>query len=358
MNFARSALAIAVTAALLLASLCIPSLALGTPTGTEDMDVTVSLSNTVVKPGDVITVTVSIANNYYASSLQFPVLFPSASFELVASSEAAPINASTVNAIEGSLDCNTTAADFLPVAYSSDDYSGILLQWIAGVSNGYAGVYKQESGAACFTFQLTVLDGVANNDSIFIPADYEDFYNQAMNNPQDGTTVYYIPNMSTVLSLTPAKVLLAPELVSVTGYNLVINDTANTVCGFTLPADGTFTFADEYDAVNGTVITKAVDGVFGTGTAIMLLDANGKLYKSYNAIIYGDATGDGLVDTSDISLLRCWLTSKIVMTAGSPAAVAADANRDGVVDSNDVTLLAGLVNGTQDFAALSQVPVT
>ncbi len=355
MKFAKSAIVYVVATALLLSCMCIQSFAVGTPTGSEAMTVSVGLSNTQVQPGDVITVTLNVMNNYYATALAFPVLFSSSFFELVDGSVTPSINNSTVNTIAGSLDTNTSVADFIPTGYSASEYSGILIQWVAGVSQGTMGVYKQEAGAACFSFSLRVLADATGSSSVFVPAEYDDFYNMAVNSPTDAGTVYYIDNFSSALTLTPANAQVAsadPYIEAATGYNVMVDDVNNYIYGFSVDGS-TFNFSSQFVAVNGSFSVSMPSGSFGTGTLVMLKNSGGTVVKTYEVVIFGDLSGDGLIDPNDIMLLTSHVNDS-TLDVTSPAYLSADLSVDDILDPSDIMILTAVVNGDVAYSAISQ----
>lgn len=90
--------------------------------------------------------------------------------------------------------------------------------------------------------------------------------------------------------------------------------------------------------------TETLNG-FGTGSVVNFV-VDGEIRESYTIIIYGDLTGDGVVDTYDTVLLASVVNLDIEVEEGSAVAIAADiSNSDSVVDTYDLVYLYRVVNG-------------
>ena len=77
---------------------------------------------------------------------------------------------------------------------------------------------------------------------------------------------------------------------------------------------------------------------FGTGTIINLL-VNDEIVDSYTVIIFGDATGDGIIDESDFVMIDLYNAMLYFPEEDSPEFLGMDCNRDGVVDESDIVLV-------------------
>ena len=88
---------------------------------------------------------------------------------------------------------------------------------------------------------------------------------------------------------------------------------------------------------------ESVNG-FGTGTVVNFI-VNGEIYESYTVIIFGDLSGDGVIDTFDTVSLAEIVNLDKTIEEGSAVAIAANiANNDGVVDTYDLSKLYAVVN--------------
>lgn len=102
----------------------------------------------------------------------------------------------------------------------------------------------------------------------------------------------------------------------------------------------------EEDILNSIIVTE--DGVtveivptengFGTGTIINVI-VNDEIVDSYTVIIFGDATGDGIIDESDFVMIDLYNAMLYFPDEDSPEFLGMDCNRDGVVDESDIVLV-------------------
>lgn len=124
----------------------------------------------------------------------------------------------------------------------------------------------------------------------------------------------------------------------VQGTNLVFDsadETTGTGCLCTM------TFAVKSSAPDGkyTVNLIARECVDDDGKGVDLQTSGGEI--TVGGILYGDANGDGKVNTSDLALLRKYLANYVYATGTSSVTVyaGADANGDGKVNTSDLALL-------------------
>jgi len=75
--------------------------------------------------------------------------------------------------------------------------------------------------------------------------------------------------------------------------------------------------------------------LLGTGAKIEVFDDNGKLFRALTVIIHGDVTGDGSIDTNDISTIFDYLYRNMTMTDAQKEGM--DVYRDGEINSNDIS---------------------
>ena len=90
-------------------------------------------------------------------------------------------------------------------------------------------------------------------------------------------------------------------------------------------------------AQDGSVVAE--EGAIGTGTVLRLLDVNRDVIAEYTVVIAGDLNGDGMVNSTDVTDLRCVNARLHDLEPGTAAFLAADVNGDGMLNSSDVTTL-------------------
>ncbi|TYQ14733.1 UNVERIFIED_CONTAM: RHS repeat-associated protein [Acetivibrio alkalicellulosi] len=98
----------------------------------------------------------------------------------------------------------------------------------------------------------------------------------------------------------------------------------------------------------------------GHGDVVHLTDEEGGVVRNYNydafgnqeKILFGDLNGDGLINSTDIVLLRRYLLEIIKDFPSENGKVAADLNGDGLINSTDIVLLRRyILNITKNFMA-------
>lgn len=134
-------------------------------------------------------------------------------------------------------------------------------------------------------------------------------------------------------------------------------------CASISPADGTGTVVDKergliygidegiyslegYVDVEGyTLEYTYLSDSFGTGTRVDCL-LNGQIKETYYIVVFGDLSGDAVIDTYDATILAAIANFDIQVEDGSVMALAADiANNDGVADTYDLATIFAVVNG-------------
>ncbi|TYQ14896.1 UNVERIFIED_CONTAM: dockerin type I repeat protein [Acetivibrio alkalicellulosi] len=80
-------------------------------------------------------------------------------------------------------------------------------------------------------------------------------------------------------------------------------------------------------------------------------------YNSPDFIMYGDLTGDGQINSSDVILLKRYLLSIIPNLPSQQSIYAADLNADGKIDSTDYALLRRYVLGIMDVFPAENITV-
>ncbi|MBE6783871.1 MAG: hypothetical protein E7536_07645 [Ruminococcaceae bacterium] len=308
----------------------------------EVANVTIKTNVDTVVAGDIIEVTVNVANNYYATAMRWPVLFSNAFFELVEGSVKAT---DELNALGGSAICNEKPDNTVyTTTYSSTDYTGVLVQWTAAVSATGVTPYNQEDGMDCFTFQLKVKEDINVGDAgvIVIPEDYPRFYNYILTDMEEPFSPDKVVKCETLVHTFAGATVecVTPEILPVEDSGVVLDKTKKYIKGIAI---GTVDNLDSYvyPSVGEIVIVTVKENRMGTGSKVSLAH-NGITYETYTLIIAGDINGDAYVDYMDLMLLD-WYEAYGVSFSGVQK-VAADLNGDGKVDANDKIALDAYLN--------------
>lgn len=106
---------------------------------------------------------------------------------------------------------------------------------------------------------------------------------------------------------------------------------------------------------NGTLeVETVVDGVVGTGSKLVLKDAEGTVVEEYEVVIFGDANGDGVVDIMDTICLDLYTVYETNYAEGSAQWYALNLVADGEVNANDAVVLDAYTNfeGTIDQGSI------
>ena len=108
---------------------------------------------------------------------------------------------------------------------------------------------------------------------------------------------------------------------------------------------------------NGTLEVKTVvKGAVGTGTKLLLKDADGKVVEEYEVVIFGDANGDGIVDIMDTICLDLYTVYDASANYAKESAqwYALNLNADTEVGAADALLLDAYTNfeGTIDQGSI------
>ncbi len=348
--------AVIVVASMLFSCLCFNGVAIdssfgGTPTGNEAMSIGLTASADSVQPGDVVTFTVRLSNNYNAVAMFWPVLYSTDFFEYVDGSVTSPID--NVTAVPGTT-TTTTDSSFVPSAYSAT-HSVIGIQWVAsGVAGIGIGSFSSGVAADCFTVQLKVKDSASGTGTVLIPADYDGYYYSGVNDPSDAMTYY---NSATPFNFTfadPVSYSLGsaaePELVAADGFSVTLmtfdGDENQYLCGFDPVAiiEEGGNFQDQFVVNNGTYTVS--QDMFATGTVVTVYDLKGEEYASYEIIFFGDTDGDGETTINDISDMSDMynFTREFEGARYYAGDVTADDPSTITVDINDISTASDLYN--------------
>ena len=99
------------------------------------------------------------------------------------------------------------------------------------------------------------------------------------------------------------------------------------------PMLNSLTAPDGYTIRIVTSDGEAVTGLVGTGQMVQVLSGEA-VVKTYTVILFGDANGDGRLNSSDLYEIFQQILSRINMT--SIFKTAADADKNGKIDSSDL----------------------
>lgn len=325
--------------------------AAGTPSGDEQMTVTVSTDKgaDAYEAGDTIVVTVSIACNYYVPTFRFPILFDKNVIEQKAN---IAMTAKGPCAGNGSLRNNLSPDETVfPEAYDSSEWGCILFQWTADVQNGAVNCINAPEGTAVFSFELKVKQGAVGTGTILIPEESTLLYYMAFEDPTIATSDYYLTPETCAMTFVPANVSVA-----VPDVNLIPNEDYDStaivdeenlyVYGLDLGIASNNEIKEYVKATGGATIRSAVteEEAYGTGAKINLT-MSGSTVKSYTIIIFGDVNGDCDVTTVDYSILRGFVAGTLASTDEQD--FSGDiGNFDGALDTIDLSILRAAVAGT------------
>ena len=94
---------------------------------------------------------------------------------------------------------------------------------------------------------------------------------------------------------------------------------------------------------NCTLRYTETEGGFGTGTKVEVIQ-RGEVVETYYIVIFGDVTGDGVIDALDVAMLSGVANYEFDFADGSLTSLAADLNKDGFIDTFDLTILVSASN--------------
>ncbi len=105
------------------------------------------------------------------------------------------------------------------------------------------------------------------------------------------------------------------------------------------------------DYEGGTIECVETANGFGTGTVVNFI-VNGEVYESYVIIIFGDLTGDGVIDIYDVSTLAAIVNGDIEVDDDSAMSFASDVFADGACDIYDLSVISAVVNGDMTISQI------
>ena len=352
MKISKKILAILLAVTLAFSLFAVSASAAGTPTGTEAMTVTITTDNETYEAEAAVQVQVTISCNYNVPSFRFPILFDAEVYELPT---IIGLKAYNTCAESGTINSNTAdTAQFIPEAYDPAAFGCVLVQWTAAVTNGEVGHLNNEAGELAFTFELkTKSSAVGKTGTIFIPAESDLFYYQAIENPADATSFYYLDATTCAMTFVEANAMVVGEQVALVpnedfGTPGIVDEENRRVYGL---AQGVASPAEikEYVKATGNAFIRSVSTEYGYGTGTKInLAIDGVNVKTYDLIIFGDVDGDAVCDSNDLPyILSCTTGSTdcddpVVLFAG-------DLSGDGVIDVTDVNQFLLAISGSIDI---------
>ncbi len=350
MKISKRILAILLAVTLACSLFAISASAKGTPTGTEAMTVTITTDNETYEAETAVQVRVTISCNYNVPSFRFPILFDSSVYEVPTIIGLVGYNTC---ASSGTINSNTSDTEqFIPEAYDPSAFGCILVQWTASVSNGEVGHINNEEGELAFTFELrTKSSAVGKTGTIFIPEESDLFYYQAIENPADATSFYYLDASTCSMTFVPANAMVVGEQVSLIpnedyGTPAVIDEENRRIYGLPLGLSSNAEIKEYVKATGKAVIrskptTINDEGGYGTG-ATVTLNIDAVPVKSYTIIIFGDVNGDAYSDGYDLPFIVSYVAASEV--CDDPTIIyAGDLTNDGMVDGLDFPIYLSIV---------------
>lgn len=108
------------------------------------------------------------------------------------------------------------------------------------------------------------------------------------------------------------------------------------------PGTSASTFLANVSAAGGSLKLldasgNANSGVVGTGNRVAVYDGSNTLKATYDIVVYGDTSGDGVVSVKDLIMINRHILKK--GSLGGAALTAADASKDGNVSIKDLILV-------------------
>lgn len=352
MNITKKILSVILSVILAVAVFGVCASAEGTANGDESMTVTVSTDRDVYAPGDEITVTVSLKTNFNMTAFRFPILFNSDVFEIPNLIGLTALNTTKVKGtlLANSLNDGSTSVD----GYDSSEFSVVLVQWTAGITDSTMGVLNLPNGEQSFSFKVKAKTSAAGKEgTFFIPSEYKGFYNQAIQTPTDATTIYYIDDTKFTKNFVDKTVSVVGETVDLVpnaAYDsqAVIDKDRMFVYGFDVGMGTTAELKQKVVASgSGTIKVVYTEYGLGTGAKINVLSDN-TVVKSYTIIIFGDVNGDAVIDTNDSSDVLS-AASGLKDYEDDCIIMAADLNGDGNIDTMDSGIVFSVASAIIDL---------
>ncbi len=314
------------------------------------MTYTVATDATTYSAGDTVTVNIYLKNDYNATCLRFPVLYSADVFELPSTNNIKLTAYDDCLNYKGSLDANTTNDESLyPLEYDPSAYGCVLVQWTASVTSNNIGSFNSAESVKCFSFQLQVKSTAGGaTGSIFIPEESTLFYNQAVIDPADATTITRINNTLTFEGVDVEIDMGGSDGITTYAGSQVIIDYQNKViknwAGITMSKTA---IQSNVQALGNATLTFGVSegtaGTWGTGAKVRVW-SNGSLLDDYYILIYGDINGDGNINATDSDELNK-VAAGLNTISGDIFSTASDLDSSGDVNAADTDAINKATSG-------------
>ncbi len=360
MKAAKRILAVALAMIFVLAVFAFPASALE---GTMSFEV--KTSKDTYTPGEAVTVDIYVSSNFNATCMRIPVLYSKDVFELPAGNDVRLTAYGDCLSKKNSLDVNTDLSD-TPIelcnvtdSYDAASYGIVAIQWTASITSSVINSFSSAEPVKCFSFQLKVKQDAAEAGTILIPSAEElkpafAFYNQAVTNPADATTICRVEATFNVddwsVSIETGSnddITTFPDSdVIIDKENLILKNWEDGMTKAVIEANVTTTG-------NATLTYKASSsGSWGTGAKVRLW--NGSTWiADYKVLLYGDLDGNGSIKGTDGSMISRHLAGVIDLedeSAYDPIVfMAADINCDGAIKGTDASAISRYLAGAAEI---------
>lgn len=386
MKITRKILAAFLAILFVAGTLSFSAFAEGTPVGSESMQVVIN-SQLQAEPGEVITVTINVTNNYYATNMRWPIIFTKSVFELIdeygqptTQEDYVPITvAGQLTAPGSSVSAIDATGKSELGSFSNSKYGALLFQWVGNYNNGVVNCYMAPGGSNCISFQLRVKEGVTSDKgTIQIPSELtEIFYYQAMNNPADPSTIYTMNSQTCAMSFTNCSVNIntnVPDIGVVAETSTIIerfSESDAAYYGFNgyIYNMGDYEYYQSHYLISypifseeemlsyiqpvggASLVFTLMDGqyAYSTGTRVDVV-YEGVTIATYYIVVFGDINGDGVCDGTDVNLIDCatqylYDFSYSSDVRSNPQYYACDASGDDSCDGGDYIYIEAISNG-------------
>lgn len=360
MKFTKKVAAVLLALLLVMSTMSLGVYAVG-ETGSIGIKITADKTKNLY-PGDIVTFTINIKNDFNYVCMRWPVMYTAKVFEPVIANDGNGdtdyCNVSGYGSLSGvdsvleSGELPSTSEAF-GGAYSKTNYKGLLIQWTAGTSTSGVAYYNEPNGSDCIQFQLRVKDApTATSATVIIPTTTQCkgfFYYQGITDPADVSTLYKMSSTTCTVTSTGATLSVFKEAAGIkakTGNDIVI-DPDGYIYGFTETVrdfaeinPGTIT--NWITATGGATISMDMNdaGTYSTGAWVHVKDADGNTVADYQIVVLGDINGDGAIDPEDaadliIGYLNLAEWSEEIESKANAKFFACDTNADGMVENSD-----------------------
>lgn len=360
MKFTKKVAAVLLALLLVMSTMSLGVYAVG-ETGSIGIKITADKTKNLY-PGDIVTFTINIKNDFNYVCMRWPVMYTAKVFEPVIANDGNGdtdyCNVSGYGSLSGvdsvleSGELPSTSEAF-GGAYSKTNYKGLLIQWTAGTSTSGVAYYNEPNGSDCIQFQLRVKEApTATSATVIIPTTTQCkgfFYYQGITDPADVSTLYKMSSTTCTVTSTGATLSVFKEAAGIkakTGNDIVI-DPDGYIYGFTETVrdfaeinPGTIT--NWITATGGATISMDMNdaGTYSTGAWVHVKDADGNTVADYQIVVLGDINGDGAIDPEDaadliIGYLNLAEWSEEIESKANAKFFACDTNADGMVENSD-----------------------